>query len=160
MTNVETPGPRERPSDRPTVDVGASGIALPEGKSAVAQGERLGDYLGSLLLIQPLQTETWDTSMGEAVVLVSYVLVVNEGGGFRDLGETPIFWNAVKQTVIEATNETQRWTVGVLSKGKRAFFLNPPTPEQAVTAGNALAAWQQAQAIAASTAGGEDEESF
>ena len=122
--------------------------AMPPG-NAVADGESLADWIGTLLLIQPLQIETWDTKLGEAVVLVAYVIAVDEAAGYKVLGEVPIFWQHVKQAVLEATNETQPWTMGVISHGKRAYFLNPPTPKQAVLAGSALASWQAAEAIAA-----------
>jgi hypothetical protein len=99
---------------------------------------RLDTFLNHLLLICPLQHEEWDTSMGEADVLVSYILDVTYSLNiedntveveYDDLGEMPVFWARVKRQLDAQTSAEEPWTLGKLIKPGNAYQLQAPTAE-------------------------------
>jgi hypothetical protein len=111
------------------------------------EATKLDTSLNNLLLICPLQHEEWDTTMGVADVLVSYILEVSYSLNtednsvevdYNDLGETPVFWQRVKRQLDAQASPESPWVVGKLVKPGRAYQLQAPTAEDLRAANVAL----------------------
>lgn len=107
----------------------------------------IGDQLvNKLLALRPMGTVLVEGSVGRPREATScYVLEVAEGPdedrGYVDHGALPIPWEKVREELATASPETP-WIVGRLVRRKVAYFLNPPTPEQAGLARAALIEWR------------------
>lgn len=141
-------------TERPLPSLGG-GIAEAE----LFQGPKLQAYMDNLLVIQFLQMEVWDTVIDgmpeQSETAVCYILVVESyeldaqnniiNLKWEDLGETPIFWSFLKKQILDQSSAETPWVLGTLSKGSRAYRLNPPRPEDARAAAKTVEEWRLIQ---------------
>ena len=146
MTNVPASQQRlDSSENRPLVPT-TGGIAAAESVDV-----RLDNFLNHLLLICPLQHEDWETSMGNADVIVSHILDVRYTmdadnkvtAEYDDLGEMPVFWAGVKRQLDAQATKENPWVLGKLTQPGRAYKLEPPLPEDLRAAELVLAQFQQ-----------------
>jgi len=145
-TEAESNQPRlGDPETRPDV-ASSNGIAAAE----ITQGPKLSEYVGRTMLFQPLQHEEWKTTQGDADVLVAYALTFTYTLDsmnapiveWEDLGEVPVFWSFVQKQLDEQASADTPWVLGTLSKGTRAYRIDPPTPEDLNAAAKVLEEWR------------------
>lgn len=91
---------------------------------------RSADLKGELVLLRPLGDEkVIDTEVGQNTArFCEALIVVGDDGKYRNLGETPIFWEVVRRQL----NEANPWIAGRIQviEGGRAYRLNPPTDDE------------------------------
>lgn len=107
------------------------GFTVPSEQSA-AQSK---DLIGELVLLRPLsEKETIiETAVGSNAARFVEALIIVDGDAdpdpkYRNLGETPIFWEVVRRQLSDA----RPWIAGTISlpEGSRAYRLAPPEPDQ------------------------------
>ncbi len=91
---------------------------------------RSSDLVGELVLLRPLEDveKEIDTSTGRSTArFVEALIVSGPNGAYRNLGETPIFWEIVRRQLREANP----WLAGYVRKieGGRAYRIYAPEPE-------------------------------
>ena len=91
---------------------------------------RSSDLVGELVLLRPLEDveKDIDTSTGRSTARFCEALIVEgPNGAYRNLGETPIFWEIVRRQLREASP----WLAGYVRKveGGRAYRIHAPEPE-------------------------------
>jgi hypothetical protein len=92
------------------------------------------ELVGELVLLRPLSGEEtmMETSVGSNIARFVEALIVVDGDArppkYRNLGETPIFWQVVRRQL----NDANPWIAGVIEKteGGRAFRITPPEPDK------------------------------
>jgi hypothetical protein len=114
---------------------------------------QMDSLVNHLLLICPLQHEEWETTMGDADVLVSYILDIryelstednSVSVDWDDLGELPIFWQRVKKQLDEQASAERPWVLGKLTRPGRAYEITAPLPEDYRAAEVVLAEYREA----------------
>jgi hypothetical protein len=59
--------------------------------------------------------------------------------GYFDHGHVSIFWSYVQEQLRDQTSDDTPWLLGTPERGRRAFRITPPTPDQIDRATQALA---------------------
>lgn len=91
------------------------------------------DLVGELVALRPVQDEKLiETSVGKNAARFCEALIIVDGLAepdpkYRNLGETPIFWEVVRRQLDDA----RPWLVGVIQKteGTRFYRVTPPDPD-------------------------------
>lgn len=126
----------ERDPDHSLPDLDAS-IRLPDVRPSSE------DIVGKLLCLRPLGMVEVNGEHGLTTGTETYVVEVvedGEGGGYIDRGRMPLLWQHVRAELARTTPSAP-WTVGVIVKRAKAYFLNAPTPARAKLAQAALVAF-------------------
>lgn len=108
------------------------GFAVPREQS---ESGRSSELIGQLVLLRPLDHEKIvDTVHGKNLARFCEALIIVDGDSedgpkYRNLGETPIFWEVVRRRLSDANP----WLAGKIEKieeGRGYYTIRPPEPDQ------------------------------
>lgn len=105
-------------------------FAVPTEQTVSGQSSEL---IGELVLLRPVQDEkVIETVNGRNLARFCEALIVVDGEAqpprYRNLGETPIFWEVVRRKL----NDASPWIAGRIMKreGQNYYSMIPPEPDQ------------------------------
>ena len=110
--------------------------------TAPVGGERLGEYLGSDLVLMPLRTDVIDTVQGESPVTICKGWSWT-GTALNQIGEVMVFWSRVRAQLAPFVDSGEA-VMGKLIKNGRAYELADSTPDVAAAMTKALEALESA----------------
>lgn len=89
---------------------------------------RSTELVGELVALRPTKFDAEiETSIGRnEATFVEALIVSDESGDYRNLGEIPIFWEVVRRQLHDA----KPWLAGTVDRQGRAYRMSPPDPDQ------------------------------